>query len=261
MLEPNLVTRMWFEAHHHLVGQGGPLATVVASNGLIVRQPAPDRFHALVDAIVGQQISTKAAGAIRTRIGVELGPGPLIDTLVTVDDSALRSCGLSGAKVRSIRDLVRRVRDGSIAMAGVDVRANVTLAMRHVGFVFQNPDHQIVFPTVLEEMTFGFRTRGCSKVESEMRAVACLERYGCGDWVRASVEELSEGQRQKLCILAVIALEPSIIALDEPFASLDLPTRLELNALLVSLPQRVIVASHDLDLLRRFGRLTALVHG
>lgn len=120
MLEPNLVTRMWFEAHHHLVGQGGPLATVVASHGLIVRQPAPDRFHALVDAIVGQQISTKAAGAIRTRIGVELGPGPLIDTLVTVDDSALRSCGLSGAKVRSIRDLVRRVRDGSIAMAAFD---------------------------------------------------------------------------------------------------------------------------------------------
>jgi biotin transport system ATP-binding protein len=150
---------------------------------------------------------------------------------------------------------------GSIAMAGVDVRANVTLAMRHVGFVFQNPDHQIVFPTVLEEMTFGFRTRGCSKVESEMRAVACLERYGCGDWVRASVEELSEGQRQKLCILAVIALEPSIIALDEPFASLDLPTRLELNALLVSLPQRVIVASHDLDLLRSMDRVIWLGEG
>jgi biotin transport system ATP-binding protein len=61
--------------------------------------------------------------------------------------------------------------------------------------------------------------------------------------------------------LAVIALEPSIIALDEPFASLDLPTRLELNALLVSLPQRVIVASHDLDLLRSMDRVIWLGEG
>lgn len=150
---------------------------------------------------------------------------------------------------------------GRIGVAGVDVRTDVALAMRQVGFVFQNPDHQIVFPTVLEEMTFGFKTRGCSTRESETRAVACLERYGCRDWVRASVEELSEGQRQKLCILAVLALEPSVIALDEPFASLDLPTRLELNALLASLPQRVIVASHDLDLLRSTDRVIWLGEG
>jgi biotin transport system ATP-binding protein len=150
---------------------------------------------------------------------------------------------------------------GRIDVAGVDVRTDVALAMRHVGFVFQNPDHQIVFPTVLEEMTFGFKTRGYSTQESEMRAIACLERYGCRDWIRASVEELSEGQRQKLCILAVLALEPSVIALDEPFASLDLPTRLELNALLASLPQRVIVASHDLDLLRSTDRVIWLGEG
>ena len=133
--------------------------------------------------------------------------------------------------------------------------------MRAVGFVFQNPDHQIVFPTVLEEMSFGFRTRGLTRAESSSRALEWLDRYGCAHWAELSVDELSDGQRQKLCIMSVLALEPSVIALDEPFSSLDLSTRLELADLLARAPQHLIIASHDLDLLQTMERLIWLDQG
>ncbi len=150
---------------------------------------------------------------------------------------------------------------GRLQVVGLNPASDVSEAMRAVGFVFQNPDHQIVFPTVLEEMSFGFRTRGLTRAESSARALEWLDRYGCAHWAELSVDELSDGQRQKLCIMSVLALEPSVIALDEPFSSLDLSTRLELADLLARAPQHLIIASHDLDLLQTMERLIWLDQG
>ena len=130
-----------------------------------------------------------------------------------------------------------------------------------VGFVFQNPDHQIVFPTVLEEIAFGFRERGLKRDEANGRAGDVLRRFGCADWVHATVHELSDGQKQRLCIMAILAMEPDILVLDEPFASLDLPTRLGLTDFLMQLPQRLIVASHELELLSLMDRVIWLDRG
>lgn len=130
-----------------------------------------------------------------------------------------------------------------------------------VGFVFQNPDHQIVFPTVLDEIAFGFRERGLDRAEASSRARDVLRRFDCADWIDAAVHELSEGQKQRLCIMAIVAMEPDLLVLDEPFASLDLPTRLDLTDLLMRLPQRVIVASHELELLSLMDRVIWLEQG
>ena len=109
------VARMWIDAHRHLLRTPGPLATLVASHGLIARAPQVDRVRALVWAIVGQQLSTRAAATIRSRLDERLGPGPLATALEAVSDAALLTCGLSNAKVRSVRDLESRVRDGTLA--------------------------------------------------------------------------------------------------------------------------------------------------
>jgi biotin transport system ATP-binding protein len=130
-----------------------------------------------------------------------------------------------------------------------------------VGFVFQNADHQIVFPTVLEEIAFGFRERGISRADANARAREILREFHCDDWIEAAVHELSEGQKQRLCILTIISMEPDILVLDEPFASLDLPTRLDLMDLLMRLPQRLIVASHELELLGLMDRVVWLAEG
>lgn len=130
-----------------------------------------------------------------------------------------------------------------------------------VGFVFQNAENQIVFPTALEEVAFGFRERGLSRPQANEKAREVFTRFGCNDWAGAVVHEMSEGQKQRLCIISIVAMMPDILVMDEPFASLDLPTRLDLMDLISSLPQRLIVASHDLDLLAAMDRVIWLSDG
>jgi biotin transport system ATP-binding protein len=130
-----------------------------------------------------------------------------------------------------------------------------------IGFVFQNPDHQIIFPTVGEELAFGLTERGEAATQARRAAEELLAKHGCAGWIDRAIHELSEGQKQLVCILAILATEPTILLLDEPFSSLDLPTRLSLSARLARLPQQILMASHDLDLLLDFDRVIWLENG
>lgn len=130
-----------------------------------------------------------------------------------------------------------------------------------VGFVFQNPDHQIIFPTVGEEIAFGLIERGQTAAQARQGVQDLLARHGCSGWIDRAVHDLSEGQKQLVCILAILVTEPTILLLDEPFSSLDLPTRLSLSARLMRLPQQIVMASHDFDLLRDFDRVLWLENG
>lgn len=151
--------------------------------------------------------------------------------------------------------------EGNVRVHGLDTSTSRRDLPGKVGFVFQNPEHQIVFPTVLEEIAFGFREHGSDRVDANSRARDVLAKFGCSDWIDAAVHELSDGQKQRLCILAIIATEPEILVMDEPFASLDLPTRLDLTDFLMRLPQRIIIASHELDLLGKLDRVVWLTGG
>jgi biotin transport system ATP-binding protein len=130
-----------------------------------------------------------------------------------------------------------------------------------VGFVFQNPDHQIIFPTVGEEVAFGLIEGGQTTAQAREAAGDLLASHGCAGWIDRAIYDLSEGQKQLVCILAILATEPKIVLLDEPFSSLDLPTRLSLSARLARLPQQIVMASHDLDLLHDFDRVIWLEKG
>jgi len=150
---------------------------------------------------------------------------------------------------------------GRVLVDGRDTARHRKELPARVGFVFQNPDHQIIFPTVGEEVAFGLIEQGVDRRSAHDRACRILEAHGCGGWEGRAIHELSEGQKQLVCILAVIAPEPRIVLLDEPFSSLDLPTRLALGGRLQALPQRIIMASHDLEFLAGFDRLIWLDHG
>jgi biotin transport system ATP-binding protein len=114
-----------------------------------------------------------------------------------------------------------------------------------VGIVFQNPDAQILFPTVAEEIAFGLRQMGQTAVQSRTAALALLAAEGRAHWADAPTHTLSGGQRHYLCLLSVLAMEPKIILLDEPFAGLDMPTQIRLARRLAALPQQIITISHD----------------
>lgn len=134
---------------------------------------------------------------------------------------------------------------GTVRLGGVDPAKDRRAALAAVGILFQNPDHQIIFPTVAEELAFGLVQQGLSRSEAAARVRAALEAEGRGDWAAQPVQALSQGQKQWLCLMAILLMAPGTILLDEPFAALDLPLQIRLTRRLAALPQRLVTISHD----------------
>lgn len=127
--------------------------------------------------------------------------------------------------------------------------------LSRIGILFQNPDHQIIFPTVGEELAFGLRQQGMDKAAAAHAVTTLLARHGRSHWEPQSVTALSQGQRHFLCLMAVLAMQPRTILLDEPFAGLDLPTQARLVRELAALPQRLILITHEPKALEGYDRV------
>ncbi|MEY8841107.1 energy-coupling factor ABC transporter ATP-binding protein [Cribrihabitans sp. XS_ASV171] len=135
--------------------------------------------------------------------------------------------------------------EGSVRIGGHDLARDRRAALREVGILFQNPDHQIIFPTVLEEMSFGLRQQGASRALAETNARTVLGRFGKLHWSDAQTNALSQGQKHLVCLMAVIAMEPRTILLDEPFSGLDIPTRRQLNRYMSQYAGQIVHVTHD----------------
>ncbi|MGB3147364.1 MAG: ABC transporter ATP-binding protein [Paracoccaceae bacterium] len=134
---------------------------------------------------------------------------------------------------------------GRVTIDGVDVAHDRRGALGAVGILFQNPDHQIIFPTVEEEIAFGLTQQGLGKAEVAVATTAILRRFGKEHWAKAAVHLLSQGQKQLVCLMAVLAMAPRVILLDEPLSGLDLPTRIQLQRYLAQIEARLVHISHD----------------
>ncbi|MGP3695726.1 energy-coupling factor ABC transporter ATP-binding protein [Rhodobacter sp. NSM] len=134
---------------------------------------------------------------------------------------------------------------GRVTVEGMDAASDRRRMLAAVGILFQNPEHQIIFPTVEEELSFGLKQAGRCAEEARSLARAVLAAQGRSHWAAAPVSTLSQGQKQFLCLLSVLAMEPRTILLDEPFSGLDLPTQIRLSRRLAGLPQRLVTISHD----------------
>lgn len=143
----------------------------------------------------------------------------------------------------------------------LDTRAEGAAVRRLVGFVFTNPQTQLVMPTVIEDVALSLRRRYPNKAERLAAARSTLERFGLAGLADRSVHTLSGGQQQLLAMASVLATEPAIVVADEPTTLLDLRNARELSALLLGLPQQVIVATHDLDLAARCDRVLVIAGG
>ncbi|MDD9743457.1 ABC transporter ATP-binding protein [Marinovum sp. PR37] len=135
--------------------------------------------------------------------------------------------------------------EGRVRINGTDVARDRKAALGEVGILFQNPDHQIIFPTVLEELAFGLAQQGRKKAAAEAAARAVLARFGKSHWEAAYINTLSHGQKHLVCLMAVTAMAPRLLILDEPFAGLDIPTRAQLSRYLSHYTGNLIHISHD----------------
>lgn len=134
---------------------------------------------------------------------------------------------------------------GRIRVRGVDVFRDRAAALRTVGILFQNPEHQILFPYVGEEIAFGLRQLGAGKAEAEAEVARILGAYDKAHWRDAPVSSLSQGQKHLLCVMSVQAMRPALLILDEPFAGLDIPTRRQLARHLDRGEAALLHISHD----------------
>lgn len=150
---------------------------------------------------------------------------------------------------------------GTARIGGIDLATDRRAALASVGIIFQNPDHQIIFPTVLEEIAFGLTQQGLRAAEAETAARAMLGCFGKTHWAGAATHSLSQGQKQLLCLMAVLAMRPRVVVMDEPFSGLDIPTRMQLTRHLDGIAAQIVTVTHDPDHLHGFDRVLWLEGG
>ncbi|MEO0425329.1 MAG: ABC transporter ATP-binding protein, partial [Pseudomonadota bacterium] len=156
--------------------------------------------------------------------------------------------------VRLLNGLVRPD-VGAVHVDGLLVDRNLAAVRRRVGFVFQQPDHQIVMPTVAEDVAFGLTNQGLARHEIDSRVARTLAHYGLTHLAQRPCYRLSGGEKQLLALAGVAAMAPSLIVFDEPTALLDLRNRNQVRAAISGLSQHVVLVTHDLELLGDFDRV------
>jgi len=150
---------------------------------------------------------------------------------------------------------------GSVRVGGLDTRQDLKAVRRQVGFVFQNPENQIVFPIVREDLAFGLKHLEPDRGQRETRIDAQLAALGVAHLADRTSHTLSGGERQLVALAAVLVMRPALVVFDEPTTQLDLRNRNRVRDAIAALPQDAIVVSHDLDLLEDFERVVVVQDG
>ncbi len=121
-----------------------------------------------------------------------------------------------------IPNMIKGTIKGTVRVLGKDIlRLQPQEIVRDIGFVFQNPDSQIIMPSVLEEVIFGLENLGLPPDEIRERAEEIIKYVGLWEKKDLSPWSLSAGERQILAIASVLALRPKVMILDEPTSMLD----------------------------------------
>lgn len=156
--------------------------------------------------------------------------------------------------------------EGKVLVDGLDTRdpKSIPEIRRRVGMVFQNPDNQLISPVVEEEIAFGLENLDLELPEIDSRIEKALQSVGLTDRRYHAPHLLSGGQKQKVALASVLAMQPNYLVLDEPTSMLDPLSRLELLEQLKMLNDKgitIIVISHNPEDLLQAGRLIVLEEG
>jgi len=150
---------------------------------------------------------------------------------------------------------------GRVAVGGLDVARQGAAVRRRVGFTFTDPAAQLVMPTCVEDVELSLRRTVKDRVSRRALALETLARFGLSERAEVSVHALSGGQRQLLALAGVLATSPEVLVTDEPTTLLDLRNTRMVGDLLFSLPQQLVLVTHDLDLVRRCDRVLVVEDG
>ena len=152
--------------------------------------------------------------------------------------------------------------DGAVRACGLAVRKeNLGKVRVGVGLIFQNPDDQLFSPTVFDDVAFGLLYQGLPEAEVRARVEQALATVGIADYAERVPYHLSAGEKKRVALATVLAMDPEILVLDEPTGGLDPRGRRSFINLLRSLPQTMLVATHDLNMVRELLPRTVVLDG
>jgi cobalt/nickel transport system ATP-binding protein len=136
--------------------------------------------------------------------------------------------------------------EGSVSICGMPLAKDTLAQIRaKIGMVFQDADEQLFMPTVLEDVAFGPLNKGLTEQEAVARAKVALEQAGMSDALEKAPYHLSAGEKRRVALAGVLAMDPEILVLDEPTTFLDPPAQRNLLNLLRSLPQAKLIVTHN----------------
>jgi cobalt/nickel transport system ATP-binding protein len=166
------------------------------------------------------------------------------------------SVGVVGANGAGKSTLLQHMNGYLMPTSGTVTIGDLTLTTKtrreirkKVGIVFQNPDDQLFMPTVFDDVAFGPLNLGLDEASVRERVRKALGMVNSLDLRDKPPHHLSSGQKSAVAIASVMAMEPDILAMDEPAANLDPRSRRSLISLLKTFKHSKIIASHDLDLI------------
>ncbi|CAN5504523.1 ABC transporter ATP-binding protein [soil metagenome] len=136
---------------------------------------------------------------------------------------------------------------GEVRIGGLPVaKENLQEVRRRVGIVFQDPDDQLFMPSVRDDVAFGPANLGLRGADLEQRVDAALAAVDMADVCDRPPHHLSYGQRRRVAVATVLAMEPEVLVLDEPSSNLDPAARRELAEVLTGLSLTTLMVTHDL---------------
>ena len=170
----------------------------------------------------------------------------LVDVDLTLAEHRVAVVGANGSGKSTLARLINGLvlpTAGRVLVDGLDTARDGTAVRRRVGFVFTDPDAQLVMPTPQEDVALSLRRLRIDAADRDERVRAILARFGLAGLAEVSVHALSGGQKQLLALAGVLAVEPAILVCDEPTTLLDLRWRRVVDELLGALEQQVVVVT------------------
>jgi biotin transport system ATP-binding protein len=162
--------------------------------------------------------------------------------------------------VRLINGLVLPT-EGRVLVDDLDTRKNGARIRRRVGFVFTDPDAQIVMPTVAEDVAFSLRRQRLPRAQVRERVREVLERFGLDGHADHPAHLLSGGQKQLLALASVLVTGPQVLVCDEPTTLLDARNTRRVTEFLRELDQRLVLVTHHLEQVSDFDRVLVMDAG
>ncbi|MDK4705412.1 energy-coupling factor ABC transporter ATP-binding protein [Rhizobium sp. CNPSo 4062] len=197
--------------------------------------------------------------------GVDYGKRTALFPLsLTLQERRIGVIGLNGSGkttfARLINGLVKPT-SGRVVVDGLDTVGDAAKVLGKVGYIFQSPQNQIILPIVRDDIAYGLKARGCDKTQIDAAVEGILGRFGVSHLGARRAHELSGGELQMAALCSVLVTGPDILILDEPTNQLDLRNRALVQRTMATLPENVIVISHDLPLLEDFDRVLLFDQG